>query len=259
MAGSLKDILASHPPRETSGSRSYNRFEFQKDWIVCKILELHASDKPYLILCDYHEDVVILDNEMDPQRVDFYQIKTSQSSNWTLKKLTARPKPKGGLAQPASILGKLYSCYVLAPDHTNALHFISNARFAITVGDGSDGTNLELINCHDISPDGVASLKESLAKEIGECFLPEKPSLSFEVSYLSLQDHKGHTKGKVEEFLEEVLPNREHHTSAAYRVLSDEVERKTTHEGPISEYSLLTGRKGIGRTAVSTLLNSFCM
>lgn len=258
MAGSLKDILASHPPRETSGSRSYNRFGFQKDWIVCKILELHATDKPYLILCDYHEDVVVLDDELDPLSVDFYQIKTLQSNNWTLKKLTSRPKAKRGVPQPASILGKLYSCYILAPDHTKALHFVSNARFAITVEGGSDGTTLESIHCNQIAHEGLTSLKHSIAVEIGECLLPEKPSLFFEVSTLSLQDHKGHTKGKVEEFLETVLPDREHRASAAYRVLSDEVERKTIHEGSISEYSLLTGSKGIGRTTVNRLLSSFC-
>ncbi len=257
MAGSLKDILASKPPRETSGSRSYNRFEYQKDWVVCKILELHASDKPYLILCDYHEDVVILDDELEPVSVDFYQIKTSQTSNWTLGSLTSRPRAKRGFPKPSSILGKLYSCYILFPDHTNALHFVSNARFAIAIRDGIDGTTQEIIHCHDISEDGATRLKKSLCKEIVGCLLPEKPSLFLEVSYLSLQDHKAHTKGKVEEFLEGVLPNQEHHTSAVYRVLSDEVARKAAHEGQISEFDLLTGRKGIGRRAVNSLLSSF--
>jgi hypothetical protein len=226
--------------------------------VVCKILELHSSGKPYLVLCDYHEDVVILDDEIDPDSADFYQIKTLKDSYWTLTILMSRPRAKKGRTPSSSILGKLHSSYLMAPKFTNALHFVSNAHYDIPLRKGGKGLASQLFSSRDISRATIKKIKECLSKESGSCSLPTKPVLFFEVTALSLLDHSGHTKGKVEEFLEQISPNQKHYVSAAYRVLSDEVARKTTHEGQLSEYLELAGRKGIGRTTVSRLLNSFC-
>ena len=88
---SLKDLLVTTKPRETSGPRSANRFDFQKSWALCRLLELHKSGKDYLIVFDYHDDVLVLDSCGDPNRIDFYQIKTKQSGHWTRRDLIDRP------------------------------------------------------------------------------------------------------------------------------------------------------------------------
>ncbi len=255
----IKDVLVSRPPREVSGSRTYNRLDYQKDWIVYKALDLHCRNRSYLILCDYHEDVVILDREDDPQQADFYQIKTLKDGRWKLQQLLAKAKPKKSSKGQSSqsILGKLYSNYVLAPDHAQSLRFVSNAHYSFLLRNGQKGDEYTLIRCANIHPSSIEQIKECIEHEIGtSCLLPLTPKLFFEVSPLSLLDHKGHTKGKVEEFLEYLMPDREVSSSTFYRVLSDQVTRQTTNEGHFSTYDEVVARKGLGRSTVQRLLDA---
>ncbi len=103
----LADALTSHPPRESSGARTSNRYDFQKNWALCKLLELYSDTSDFLMLLDYHEDVVVLDDESSPEKAYFYQIKTKKSGAWTIATLTRKPKGKDGFALP-SIFDKLY-------------------------------------------------------------------------------------------------------------------------------------------------------
>lgn len=91
---SILTKFVGRKPRETAGSSSANRFEYQKDWTLYKLLELHRSDDAYLIICDYHEDVVQFDSHSIPKNAVFYQIKTKSSNNWTRKSLTKSQKGK---------------------------------------------------------------------------------------------------------------------------------------------------------------------
>ena len=45
----IKINICTVKPREGSGSSISNRFDFQKDWAICKVLELHEKTEDYLI------------------------------------------------------------------------------------------------------------------------------------------------------------------------------------------------------------------
>src|SRR6186713_2202824 len=92
----LKEKLLQVRPRETSGSKTSKRFDFQKNWALCKLLECHKSGKPYALILDYHDDVLLLDSESDPKAVHFYQVKTKEDGHWTLTLLLKRKKGKDG-------------------------------------------------------------------------------------------------------------------------------------------------------------------
>jgi hypothetical protein len=62
----LKQQLLDIKPRETSGARTANRFDYQDDWAFCQILELHEADDDYVVVFDYHDDVLVLDSATDP-------------------------------------------------------------------------------------------------------------------------------------------------------------------------------------------------
>ena len=51
-----KSILDT--PRENAGSISSNRFDFQKDWAICKLLELHEQKTDYVLILDFQEDTL---------------------------------------------------------------------------------------------------------------------------------------------------------------------------------------------------------
>lgn len=237
------------PPRENSGSRTSNRYDFQKDWTICRILELHIQSQSYLVICDYHEDVVVLNGEDETADLaDFYQIKTdSKGGKWTLRALL---KKDGN----ASILGKLYSNFTLAGDSTKSLNFVSNAKFGIDLGDGSDSASRLKFTCQDLHESEVKRINNSLEEECnGKCNLPLYPLLRFEVTPISYLDSATYTKGKIAEFFEE-LNLRPISVTPLYRTLFDEVRSKTNYEGIVGNQSELRNRKAIGRSDIQKLI-----
>jgi hypothetical protein len=123
MSACLFDLLAKEP-RESGGARSSNRFDCQKDWAICKLIELPDDGHDYLLLLDHHEDVVVLNSEILPTIADFFQIKTKASGNWTVHQLIKKPNSSSGHSSD-SILDKLYSSQTLCGD-TRRLSFESN-------------------------------------------------------------------------------------------------------------------------------------
>ena len=87
----LRDLVVQKKPRETSGSRSANRFDFQKDWAILKLFELHQCKDDYLLVLDYHDDVMVLDSEHDPQSA-FLSIKTKDNGVWKLNDIVRTKK-----------------------------------------------------------------------------------------------------------------------------------------------------------------------
>jgi hypothetical protein len=245
--------LVARPPRETSGSRSANRFDFQKDWTVCKLIELHRSQNNYLVLCDFHEDVIVLDHEENPNKAKFFQIKTQTGKNWTIPQLLSRSSKGKG----TSILGKLYGNYLAFSEKTESIHMVSNAPYEIKLSKGKPSITLQKLSCGDIDPKEVMKINQSLGKETATaCDLPNQTQLFLEVTPLSVMDHSPHTKGKLSEYLDEIFPGKKHAVTPIYRVLFDAVRKKTTDEWKPSNFDELRGRKAIGRTIMSQLLKS---
>lgn len=71
----LKDKIVAVIPREKAGPTSSSRFDYQKDWSICKLIESHNNANDYVIIFDWHDDLIIMDSENNPTKVSFYQIK----------------------------------------------------------------------------------------------------------------------------------------------------------------------------------------
>jgi hypothetical protein len=93
---------------------------YQHTWALCHLLGLHSSTTDYVLLMEYHDDVVVLDSSRAPRAADLFQIKTLSDKSWKTKALLAIPKPaipksrKGTgdresveVSKAQSILGKL--------------------------------------------------------------------------------------------------------------------------------------------------------
>lgn len=250
-SSALKDILLANP-REKSGTLASNRFDYQRDWTICKILELHQLRPDYLVLCDYHEDVVVLDSEENPSLASFIQIKTKKTANWTINRLIDQKKSEKGILLN-SIMGKLYSCYLRAKAFTEELRFVSNAFFDFRLQNGETGLSRTEINCAELALREIDRMNTKLSLEHdAACSLPEKPMLYFEVSSLSLLDHSGHAKGKVAEFLDHV--DIRSPSTAMYRILFDEIKRSSSYEGDIKDFGELAKRRGIGKSKIQRMI-----
>ena len=253
---SLRDTFLGVPPRETAGSRSSDRFAYQRDWALCQLLKLHSSASDYLIVFDLHDDVLVFDAEANPTLISFYQVKTKAAKHWTRSDLLRAQEGKEG--PKLSILGKLYSNKRSFPDHTRALTFVSNAPISLDLADGTKSLLRQQFRCVELSSDDRAAVSSRLTEECGECSAADIDALlAFEVSDLSLADHQTHAQGKLGEFLDALQPSS-HRTvkvSVVYKTLSDEITRRNNHTlERNASFGDMPTRKGFGRTGFHTLL-----
>jgi hypothetical protein len=136
----LEQNILNLKPREESGSKTARKFTFQKDLSLFLLLTLHEKKEDYVFLFDFHEDLVVLDSSSKPDKMDFFQIKSKDSGNWTISSLTKSEKNK------LSILGKLYTNKLKFSHNTNSLNFISNAHFSFKkLNNGDDSLKKSFI------------------------------------------------------------------------------------------------------------------
>ena len=57
MSNNFLESFVGKPVRESSGSRSANRFDYQKNWSLCELLALHANSEDFLMVLEHHEEV----------------------------------------------------------------------------------------------------------------------------------------------------------------------------------------------------------
>lgn len=62
-----------------AGSLAYNRFEMQVSQTLHMAIELY-SDLNYLLVLDHYDDITLFDNDLSPETVSYYQMKTSEDS-----------------------------------------------------------------------------------------------------------------------------------------------------------------------------------
>ena len=125
MTGDLFTSVAEKPQRETAGSNSASRFDYQKDWAFCRMIRKHIEGEDYLVAFEFHDDVVFLTPSTEPTDAEFCQVKTSKSQTpRKLSTLTARPKGN------SSILAKMFSNFEgICASHEINVILVSNNAF----------------------------------------------------------------------------------------------------------------------------------
>lgn len=255
MIGSLSEALVSRKPRENSGGPTSNRFDFQKDWTLCKIIELHKTGSDYLVLCEVHEDITVLDSESEPRTVEFFQVKTTKETKVTLPKLLKRDKGTNGTRLP-SICDKLFYTIERWRDHCKSVNLISNVCYSLTMSNSCSHESVKRFSYStlhsDIKDQITASLREKYPETIDSVSLD---SLFFEVTELSLTDHSTHAKGILADFLHCILPDRPVSVVLLYQALFHEICRKNNFEYSSSTFSELAHKKGISRSFIEQALD----
>lgn len=115
--------------REKAGSDSYNRFEYQAHWILYHMLDNIQNKKPFLIFCEFHDDMA--ESEYNPSHtgMNFYQVKTTETKeHWTLGSLFQKSKRKDG-SYKNSFLGFIFYNFEKFSNECSSCHFISNVDF----------------------------------------------------------------------------------------------------------------------------------
>ena len=250
----LRERLIAASQRETGGQVASDRFDFQKNWALCQLLELHTAEGDYCIIFEHHEDVLVLNSANEPTKAQCIQVKTQNAAKWTLQMLLRKRSAAPG---PRSILGKLYHNTIrLGGDLTLCL--ISNAPFDVELKQpaGSSALSRTKIFGTEIGNVDRAKIVVSLRAELS---LSEDPTvddtLVLQVCDLSLAGHTDHAKGKLLTFLENQFPNQTLPVGAIYRALFDEIRRKSSPSLQPRSFDELVKERGITRAAFEGMLN----
>jgi len=252
----LREAIANSTPRERSGSTAADRFEYQRDWALCKLLVLHQSKNDYLLAFDAFDDVILMNGENEPDRIAFFQIKTRKTRSMTLR---AMLKQEIGETGPLpSMIGKLYYNKILFPENTEALTLVSNAPFSITlINSDVASTGFKTLRCVELDQQTRNSIRDQLKKEHGLATEPEFVDItSFEVAELPLEGHATFALGRLAEFLETLNPEGSFKPRLIYRTIADEIKRKNNYDGRWSSFDEFLREKGLGRKGFDQVLKT---
>ncbi len=236
--------LIAHRPRETAGSLSANRFEFQLNWAICHLIKLHRTIDEYVVLIDYHEDIVVLNAETNPTSAEFFQIKSKTTGNWTTKQLIKQEKGNSG--KKLSILGKLYHSYTLWPNCTAGLYFVSNAPLKAKDQKSQSTIKLATIPFSAL----LKSEQDEIVNSINTEHSTQDAStglklFTYKKCNLTPSGQAEMAIGVVANFLESIQGGQTLPAPAFYRALKDELQRRfRTEQIPIS-YNELREFKGL--------------
>jgi len=249
----IKDYIEKIKPRENSGSVATNRFDFQKDWAICKILELHQKPDDYLLTLEYYDDVIVFDSSTDPQKISFYQVKTNKDKNWTLDSLIIRKKGKNGDLN--SHLGKLYDHIEKFGDVVESLNFVSNKKIKGKLKNNKKCEDTNEFCCADLDKKELDKLIAELKKEHSLITLKEFEKITFfKLGELSIEKHTELTKASLADFLDKNLPEVRYQIAPLYRSIFDEIRMKSNVEKTISNFEELKIKKSISRKNFDSFL-----
>jgi len=244
---SLQTKLEIVIPRENAGSSSSNRFDYQKNWAICKLIELSQNDIDFLLTFEYHDDIIIFDSSLNPSKIDFFQIKTSKTK-FNLKRLLSQKETKTGKSN--SFLGKLLLNKINFENETSSLNFVTNSGYTF------DKNNKLRIVCRDLEAKEIKEIETNLTSELTCKWLDEfVDTIFFETSDLTIDHHEQLAKDKLYRLLEsKYTTDVKYNPSLAYRTIFDEVNRKNNLEKKLSNFSELLKYKSISKKDFENIL-----
>jgi hypothetical protein len=202
----LEDAIIRYKP-EASGSVAADRFDYQRNWAICKLLELHKKQSDYVLVIEYHDDISVVDSASDPKNIAFYQVKTLKNGTYSVSKLIRRDKLKANLK--GSILGKLYRHKLDFKEKVKSLNVISNARYKVALKtDGDKSQKKETICCNDLHESELKRIASALRNEHELTEDPVFATVTYLlVSDIPLEHHSEVAHTKLCRFIEEQFPN----------------------------------------------------
>lgn len=278
---SLAEALLAHRPRETSGASSANRFGYQRTWALCHLLQLHEQPGDYVLILEFHDDILMLDNATDPKAADFYQVKTRNGGQWSrsdlirvraVKEKTAK-KPKRNSKEvkaaaqqelptaepsedpaPRSILGKLIEHAHTFSSSVRSLNLVSNACFKISLSSAPTSAERDTFSLDAATPTELAEFEKALKAELQLQGSFPWPNVHCRCTPISLSDHETHAAGVLAGFLERRQPGGRFAVQPLYRAIAGEFARRATNEWQPSSFAELCEKKGLRRADLEEYL-----
>ncbi len=243
MQKDLLQQLVDKPQRETSGSDAASRFDYQKNWAFCKMLQRHMENADYLVAFEFHDDVVFFNPATTPHSAEFCQVKTATS---------AKPRSLADLLAPKkklnSILGKMFLNFEgLCADHPVCVILVSNVAFEFA------DRNL---CAKDLDPKYRIKIIEKLKAEIHTFSEDNVDKLYFMISGVSIEAMHTYLHGQaVELFKSRFGEDHGFNVHSWVRLIQGEITRRNNYASDqITSVAELLSKKCIRRQDVEQSL-----
>jgi hypothetical protein len=252
----LLDEIVRIPRREIGGSQASNRGGYQESWAFCLLLKLHSKKDDYLVLLDFHDDVVVLDSATNPKTIDFYQIKTKKSGHWTISLLIKPQKTKSG-ARSLSIASKMYANKLAFPQQSQSLNFVSNVPFRVRIKDKPSKMAVDSFELTHLLRDGLKDFSRTLQQEHNLPYSPICDIITrFTTDPLSIDGHSDHALGQFANFLTTVKGDGKYAVTAGFKSIATTISRKIRYEKDITNPETLVAAKAISRKEFDNMLST---
>ena len=260
------DSIVAKKPRENAGAMSGNRFAYQLDWGLKRLLELEEEGKPYTVIFDYQDDILVLDSDEDPQFIDFYQVKTNTAAaGWRKNDLyTVTKKKKETPADPTlfdevvedevegdekySKLAKLLIHSLDFPTVARDFFFVTNANLGTTLIKGGKLNKVQKLDFKDL----IEKAKEEIQKRVKE----ELPNLDDSVfehlhfikNQMGIGDHEATVIGLLTQYLNNHYPKAKVSVKPVYETLIGEIKKRNNYEWEPNSVDDLLKNKAFSRS-----------
>lgn len=245
----LAEALISIPQYERGGEIAQRGFDYQTCWALSQMLGYELDEKKYVFIFEYHDDVLILDDEVSPTDLTFAQVKTREK-HWTASTLSSSTKQK-----PVSIIGKLFIHHKNFAEYSPKLLFVTNASFNLCEENGGKSS----FGANEVKGEHQTSFKKAIKEQLKlDDSSIDLSVMRFVQSSLSLDDHITHLKGKLCDFLSKKFGDSTNLSVNALACLLEQACRNKSKvkSADIIDFSDLISRKGFSSEALNGVLDS---
>jgi hypothetical protein len=249
----------SHPlaaaQREKAGATTFEKYEYQYHWALCRILGAHENSDDYVVFIELHEDVVLATStDESVARFEFNQVKNVSTKPWNQKKLTTVPKATTQKASN-SIIGKMLQGVRNKPfvNRLNSLDLVATCGFNLPPK--TDGLKLSIISIGDLHDDCLKDIQAAIDKELGTFPIPK--TLRFITPDLPASGFQDVAIGRISKLVDVKAPGAKCNASTIYRVLIDDLHRKGTVAFDFTEWNNLVKNKGTTHSDVERVISSY--
>lgn len=252
-SASKTNPLAS-PQRETVGASTFEKYEYQYHWALCRILGSHECSNDYVVFIELHEDVVLAtSSDAALAEFEFNQVKNVSESPWNSNKLTSRVKV--GKKEKNSILGKMLLGVRNKPfiDKLKAINLVATCGFKLPPK--TEGLNLSIISIGEIHDECINDIQSAIDKELGSYPLPK--TLTFITPDLPSTGFQDAAIGRISKLVELTAPGTKCSAQTIYRVLIDDLHRKGSVAFDFTQWGTLVRNKGMTHQDVERVISAY--
>lgn len=256
------DSIVARKPRENAGSMAANRFEYQLDWGLNKLLLLEESGQPYTVIFDYQDDILVLDSDESPNYIDFYQVKTNTAaSGWQKKQLIQiKEKKTPDKAEDLTLfdeeddveadekyskIAKLLVHSLDFPREAREFFFVTNANFGNSLIKGGKLNRATNLSFADLVEKAKDEIKRKIKEELPEIEDDVFEHLHFIKNQMGVNEHGKTIIGCLNEFLEKHYPKVKVGVRPVYETLIGEIRKRNNYETIPDTVEELIGKKAI--------------